>query len=116
MKGEAFSAERMTEVYLAYLFENYPDNRHIRRIAGWLGLLILGIEELKDRWWISHERQLCFEVNGTRYKAKYDHKIRPRGGISFVEIEAKPGQPEVQVRKNIPDLGSAEAFYLKPRL
>jgi hypothetical protein len=43
MKGETFSADRMAEEYLAYLFKNRAQDRHVRRVASWLGLLILGM-------------------------------------------------------------------------
>lgn len=52
MKGETFSADRMAEEYLAYLFKNEPTT-DTRRIASWLGLLILGIEKIKSKWWVS---------------------------------------------------------------
>jgi|SRR5271170_3838889 hypothetical protein len=114
--GENFSAERMAEVYLGYLFAHYPKNRHIRRVAGWLGMLLLGVEKIADKWWVSHTRQLCFEVRGKRYKAKFDHKIGSRGGITFVEVKPQRGQPEIRVAKRISNLTDAEAFYRKPRL
>jgi hypothetical protein len=114
-KGEAFSADHMAETFLNYLFKNMADARHVRRVASWLGLLILGVEKIKDRWWISHTRQLCFEVSGRRYKAKFEHKPRP-GSIQFVEIEPKRGQPEIRVARTITDLKSAAEFFKSPGL
>ena len=49
MADEDFSAERMAEISLARLFRNKADSRHLRRVASWLGLLILGVEKIKDR-------------------------------------------------------------------
>jgi len=116
MKGETFSADRMAEVYLAYLFNNKANNRHIRRVASWLGLLILGIAKIKDKWWVSHTRQLCFEVNGRRFKAKFKHTPRPGGGIHFIEIARTHGQPEISTVKVITNLKEAAKFFKSPRL
>ena len=116
MKGENFSADRMSDEYLNYLFQAKADNRHVRRIASWLGLLILGIEKIKDKWWVSHTRQLCFEVDKTRYKVKYSHSAGTRGGIEFVEIEAAPGQPEIHTARTILNLEDAAKFYRRPTL
>ncbi|HWA04599.1 MAG TPA: hypothetical protein VG819_13850 [Rhizomicrobium sp.] len=116
MNGEDFSSDRMAEVYLSYLFREKANNRHVRRVASWLGLLILGIEKLADRWWVSHTRQLCFEASGKRYKVRFNHQLGKRGGIEFVEVEAAPGQPEISVVKTIGDLGEAAAFFKRPKL
>lgn len=115
-KGEAFSADRMAEEYLAYLFNNRADDRHVRRVASWLGLLVLGIEKIKDRWWVSHTRQLCFEMKGRRFKVKFDHVPRPAGGIHFVEVEPKRGQQEIRELAVITNLDEAATFYGAPRL
>ena len=116
MKGEDFSADRMAEEYLAYLVKNRAEDRHVRRVASWLGLLILGIEKVKTRWWVSHTRQLCFESGSRRFKAKFDHQPRPGGGIHFVEVEAKPGQRAIRTVRVIKNLADAAKFYRSPRL
>ena len=115
-KGQAFSADRMAEVFLAYLFKHRAHDRHVRRVASWLGLLILGIEKIKDQWWVSHTRQLCFEIDGRRFKAKFDHKPRPAGGIHFIEVEATRGQREIGTVKMITNLDEAAKFFKTPRL
>jgi hypothetical protein len=114
--GEDFSADRMAELFLAYLFKNRANDRHVRRVASWLGLLILGVEKIKDKWWLSHSRQLCFEVGSKRYKARFDHKIGQRGGIEFVEIAKTQGQPDIRVARQVSDLASAAAFFRRPKL
>jgi uncharacterized protein with von Willebrand factor type A (vWA) domain len=116
MKGEDFSADRMAEVYLAYLFGKKADSRHVRRVASWLGLLILGVEKIKDRWWVSHTRQLCFEFDGRRFKARYNHRLKPRGGIEIVEVETKPGQADISVARAISNLKDAAKFFRSPKL
>jgi hypothetical protein len=116
MRGEDFSADRMADVYLAYLFQEKADSRHVRRVASWLGLLILGVKKIADRWWVSHTRQLCFEVGKQRYKVRYNHRAGRRGGIEFVEIERSQGQPEIATVKTIVNLDDAASFYRRPKL
>jgi hypothetical protein len=116
MKGETFSADRMAEEFLAYLFKNRANDRHVRRVASWLGLLILGVDKVKDRWWVSHIRQLCFECHGRRFKVKFDHEPRPRGGIHFVEIEPNRGQRELRTILIVTNLDEAATFFAKPSL
>lgn len=120
MKGEDFSADRMANEYLDYLFREKADARHVRRVASWLGLLVLGIESIKDRWWVSYKRQLCFEVGKKRYKVKFNHKVGRgsgrRGGIEFVEVGTSQGQPELETVRTILDLDDAAKFFRRPRL
>ncbi|MGC9952699.1 MAG: hypothetical protein ABSD21_00260 [Rhizomicrobium sp.] len=116
MKDEDSSAEHMVEVYLAHLFRNKADSPHLRRVASWLGLLILGIEKIKDIWWVSHTKQLCFEFDGRRFKARYNHRLKPHGGIEIVEVGPKPGQPDISVAKVISNLKDAAKFFRSPKL
>ncbi len=116
MKDQDFSAERMTEAVLAHLFRNNADNPHVRRVASWLGLLILGIEEIKDMWWVSHTKQLCFEFDGRRFEARYNHRLKPRGGIEIIEVGPKPGLPDIGVVKMISNLKDAAKFFRSPKL
>jgi hypothetical protein len=116
MEGEDFSAERMAEAYLTYLFGKKADSLHLRRVAPWLGLLILGVEKLKDRWWVSRSKQLCFEFNGRRFKARYNRHLKPHGGIEIVEIETKSGLPDIGVAKVISNLKEAAKFFRSPKL
>jgi hypothetical protein len=116
MKDEDLSAERMAEISLAKLFHNRADSPHLRRIASWLGLLILGVEKIKDRWWVSHSKQLCFEFNGRRFKARYNPRLEPHGGIEIVEVEPKSGKPDMSVAKAISTLKDAAKFFRSPRL
>jgi hypothetical protein len=86
----------------------------VRRVASWLGLLVLGIENIKDEWWIPRERQLFFTADGHRYKAKYSHQLRPRGGIEIIEIAEARGSPEIGTVATITDLDGAARFYAHP--
>jgi hypothetical protein len=92
----ALSASRIADHFSNYLFNEYDGNaRHVQRVSTWLGLLILGVEKLDVTWRLSQKRQLVFERKGKRYKARYRHTIKPRGGIEFVEIEKSQGSPDI---------------------
>jgi hypothetical protein len=116
MKDKDFSAERMAEAYLAKLFPDKADNPHLRHVASWLGLLLLGVEEIKDRWWLSRTKHLCFEFDGRRFKARYNHRLKPRGGIEIIEVEPKSGRTDIGVAKVISNLKDAAKFFRAPRL
>jgi hypothetical protein len=109
------SAERVAEHFVNYLFEGYQGNaRHVRRVTAWLGLLVLGIEKLSTDWMPSRSRQLVFTIGARRIKVRFNHKIRPKGGIEFVEIIPGPGSPDGAVLRTIASLADAEKFYQSP--
>ena len=111
------SAERIADHFVNYLFQKYQGTMHVQRIASWVGLLALGIEKIKSNWWESHSRQLLFEHKGHRYKVRYNHSIKPRGGVEIIEVLAKRGSPQVgQPCVTIRDLNEAETFYRNPKV
>jgi hypothetical protein len=115
--SEDFSAERMAEHFVNYLFEGYAGNaRHVRRVAAWLGLLALGIDKIKDNWYGSNSRQLIFEKDGQKYKVRYNHGIKPNGGIEIVEVTSGRGSPDGAVVLQIASLYESARFYDNPRL
>ena len=116
MSDEDFSAERMAEVYLAKIFPDQADNPHMRQVASWLGVLMLGVEKIKDKWWVSHNKQLCFEFDGRRFKAQYNDRLEPHGGIEIIEVEAKTGQSDIGIAKVISNLKDAMKFFRSPKL
>jgi hypothetical protein len=116
MVGENFSAERMADAFVNYLFDHYRGSRHVRRVASWLGLLVLGIEKIKDNWWIPRQRQLFFETKGHRYKVKYNHKLRPRGGVEIVQVGEGRGVPEIGTVLTIVSLDDAARFFAYPTI
>jgi hypothetical protein len=59
---------------------------------------------------------LFFESGGHRYKVKYNHSIRPRGGIEIVEISQDRGSPEIRTVLTIASLNDAARFYERPNL
>lgn len=116
MEGEDYSAERMAQTYLAYVFGNKADNRYVRHVASWLGFFILGVDSIKDRWWVSRSKQFCFEFDGRQFKARYNSKLKPYGGIEIVEVEPKSGRPHIGVARVITNLKDAAKFFRSPRL
>jgi hypothetical protein len=114
--GEDFSAERMADAFINYLYDNYKGNRHVRRVAAWFGFLVFGIEQIKETWWLPRSRQLFFESKGRRYKVKYNHTIKPRGGIEIVEVAAEKGSPEIRTVLSISSMNDAARFYGRPNL
>jgi hypothetical protein len=113
--SEHFSAERMTVEFVNQLHKMRAVP-HVRRVAPWLGLLALGIEKIKDKWWVHRTRQMFFEHRGRRFKVKFNHRIRPRGGIEIVEVKPAPGSPEMGRILAFANLKDAEQFYKRPRL
>lgn len=116
MAGENFSADRMADAFVNYLFDEYKGSRHVRRIASWLGLLVLGVEKIKSTWWIPRSRQLFFETDGYRYKAKYNHSLGGRGGIEIIQVGEGRGSPEIGAVLSISSLDDAARFFAHPRL
>ena len=110
------SAERLTDHFINYLFDEYKGSRHVRRVAAWLGLLVLGIEKIASARRPSNARQFIFEVGDRRIKVRYNHQAGRRGGIEFVEVGRERGSPEIRVLREITTLAEAEEFYQNPTL
>ncbi len=108
--------ERIADHFVNYLFEQYSDSLHVRRVASWVGLIVLGIEKIASARYVPRERQLRFDRNGKSYKAKFNHNAggSRRGGIDIVEILPGRGAPEGATVHTITSLQDAAAFYDNP--
>jgi hypothetical protein len=106
--------KKFADHFITYLFKNYTNNQHVRRVASWVGLIVLGIEKLAVQRHIPRSRQLHFEYKGKLYKGKFNHHAGSRGGIEIVEIGAGKGRPEIKTVCEITNLTEAAAFYDKP--
>lgn len=106
--------EAIADYFVDYLFAEYPDNRHVRRVASWVGLIALGINKLTGIRFVPRARQLPFDYHGRSFKAEYNHKAGPFGGIDIVEIVADNGSPEGRTVHSIRNLAAAAAFYDDP--
>ena len=103
--------ERLAGHFITYLFENYAGSLHVRRIASWVGFIVLAIDRIGDergRW---YTRQLRFKFGGQDFKVRYDHKIGKRGGIKIVEILPTQGNPDGETVISMSNLIEAELFY-----
>lgn len=89
----------------------------MRRVASWVGLIVLGIEKLAQERYVPRSRQLRFEYNGRSYKAKFSHNAggSKRGGINIVEIVPGRGSPEGKTVHSITNLQDAASFYDDPK-
>lgn len=106
------SAELLADHFVNYLFDEYQGSRHARRIASWVGLIVLGIQRVAgDNWKVPRNRQLRFKFRGRSFKAKYNHRAGSRGGIDIVEILEGRGSPEGETVTSITNLREAEEFY-----
>jgi hypothetical protein len=110
------SAETLANHFVNYLFDEYKGSRHVRRVASWVGLIVLGIEKLQNPdWKVPRKRQMQFTYQGKSYKAKYAHDAGPRGGIRIIEVLPGPGSPEGKTIASIANLKEAEDFYNSPK-
>lgn len=106
------SPERLANHFVEYLFEGYHGSRHVRRVASWVGLIVLGIQKIAGHdWKVPRNRQLTFDFQRRSFKAKFNHGTGPRGGIEIVEILRGRGAPEGKTVTSIRNLAEAETFY-----
>lgn len=99
------SVERVANYLVGYIAQRYGDSQHVRRVASWLGFLLLGIDRLAPgAWWRAHTRQVRFEHEGHTYKVRYVHAPPSRGRIQVVRL---PTQVVLELRS----LLDAQRFY-----
>lgn len=109
---EGSSAERLADHFVSYLFEDYKGSRHVRRVASWVGLIVLGIEKVAGRaWGVPRRRQLVFDFHGKTLKARFNHNVGPRGGIEILEVLPGRGSPDGRTVVTITRLKEAKSFY-----
>jgi hypothetical protein len=105
-------SELLADHFVNYLFDEYRGSRHVRRVASWVGLIVLGIQRVAgNQWKIPRNRQLTFAYRGRSFKSKYNHRAGARGGIDIVEILDGRGSPEGKTVTSITNLREAEEFY-----
>jgi hypothetical protein len=81
-KLASVSPDRIAEYFVSYLIVKYADRRHVRRVASWVGMIVMGIRRGAGREWrISNARQLWFTYADRTFKVRYDHQIGNEGGI-----------------------------------
>jgi hypothetical protein len=103
--------DRIADHFVNYLFDQYRGARHVRRVAAWIGFVLTAIERAGATARINRQRQLVFERDGHRYKVRYRHDIRPRGGIEILKVLPGRGAPDGEILLRIASLGNAEDAY-----
>ena len=113
------STERLADHLVSYLFNEFQGNRHVRRVATWIGFLLKAVENLPSATpRQSRTRQIAFDYRGRQFKARYNHRAGSRGGIEIVEVLPGRGSPEGDVAMQVTSLNEAEDTYrgLKKKL
>ena len=111
MSREQMGSERLADYFVNYLFASYQGARHVRRVASWVGLIVLAVDRIGERRWIWGRRQLRFTFQSRTFRLKYDHSLGSRGGIQIVEVLSGQGSPEGDIATSIMSLSEAERFY-----
>jgi len=107
------TSEKLANHFVSYLFDQYKGSRHVRRVASWIGFLILALEKIAGSSLRQNQkRQIMFEYKGRQFKARYNHKTGTRGGIDIIEVLRKKGSPEGGIVFKIKNLAEAEDCYL----
>lgn len=105
--------DRIADHFVNYLFDKYKGTRHVRRVASWIGLILKGIERSgAENASFHRSRQLMFDYRGHRFKVRYNHQIKKRGGIEIVEILPGRGTPEGALIYQAGNLREAEDIYI----
>lgn len=108
-----FPAERLADHFVNYLFDQYKGSRHVRRVASWIGFIIKAVEKIAGSTLrLNRQRQIMFDYNDRQFKAKYNHKAGPRGGIEIIEVLRGRGAPEGNTVLQVTNLADAEDCYL----
>ena len=74
--------ERFTMRFLDYLYDNYRDQRHIKRMAPSIGPVIWKIFQISHPS-LNRVRQIKFNYRSHRFKCRYSH--HERGRFEIVE-------------------------------
>lgn len=105
------TVDQIADYFVGYLFTKFKGTRHVRRVAPWIGFLLKGIEPLDAKPGVNRLRQVLFESGGRRFKARYNHRAGPRGGIEIVEVLPGRGMPDGPILLRIESLEDAERAY-----
>ena len=111
MSRKQVGSERLADYFVNYLFDNYRGARHVRRVASWVGLIVLAIDRIGEERDLRRTRQLGFTFQGRTFKIRYNHSIGGRGGIQIVEVLSGQGSPDGDIVISITSLSEAEQFY-----
>jgi hypothetical protein len=106
------STERVADHFVNYLFDHYQGSRHVRRVSTWIGFILKAIDKVAgNSLQMSRTRQIIFDYQNHRFKARFSHQVGARGGIQIVEVLAGRGAPEGGTALTIRSLSEAEDAY-----
>lgn len=78
-----------------------------------IGFIIKAVERIAGNTLRQNrQRQIMFDYKERQFKAKYNHKAGPRGGIEIVEVLPGRGAPEGKTVIQARNLTEAEECYL----
>ncbi|MGA2241142.1 MAG: hypothetical protein ABSH11_03795 [Verrucomicrobiota bacterium] len=106
------SADATADYFVSYLFKKYGGTLHVRRVASWVGLIVLAVARInKGQIQQRRVRQIQFDYKNRTFKVKYNHEVGKRGGIDIVEVLGGQGEPEGNTVLTIGSLLEAENAY-----
>jgi hypothetical protein len=84
MKSNLEISDRLANHFVTYLFEKYGGTLHVRRVASWIGFIILAAARASDTGIdLRRTRQLQFSYKKREFRVAYNHTAGPRGGIEI---------------------------------
>ena len=90
--------EQFTTRFLDYLYRNYGDERHIKRMAPSIGPIIWKLYQIAPLS-LNRIRQIKFDYEGHQFKGRYSH--HDRGRLEIVEIVGRRDGRTVCVVRNL---------------
>lgn len=113
MENTTMISEQLANHFVSYLFKKYKGSSHVRRVASWIGFLMLGVEKIAtSSLRLNRQRQIMFEYKCHQFKAKFNHETGFKGGIDIIEVLPERGAPEGRTVFQIKNLADAEDCYL----
>lgn len=108
MASASKSADRVNNYFVGYVCDRFSHRRHIRRVVGWVGMLLKAIERVSGGdFELSRKRQVVLGYRNDRFKARFRHDVGSRGGIQIVEVLPLQGNPIIETGIDIRSLDEA---------
>ena len=104
-------AVEMIRQFTTLLFEERSGQRHVRKIAPWIGLVGLGIAKVGHDLQPMYRNRVSFTKDGQSYRMGFKHSKVNRG---FLEIYEMQGRSRGDTVVTISDVLEARDFYEDP--
>jgi hypothetical protein len=113
MKNNIKSPEWIAGYLVSYLYKKYHGTLHVRRVASWIGFIILAVDRASDSGIrLRHARQIEFDYKKRKFRVGYNHAAGSRGGIDIKEVLHTQGGKLGEHVLEITTLLEAEKAYL----